>query len=125
MNYRDAKVLISATCGPANAERTPAPFLFAQAAAKLGAAVSICFVLQAPLLLKQGVGENVYAKPGGRSIRQFIDETLAAGVQFHVCDAALQLCDMTPDDLIAEVENLVGPSYLITAGLEADLVLSF
>lgn len=42
-----------------------------------------------------------------------------------MCDATLQLCDMTPDDLIDEVENLVGPLFLITQGLASDLVLTF
>jgi len=31
---------------------------------------------------------------------------------------------MTPDDLIEAVENLVGPSFLIDKGIEADLVLN-
>jgi predicted peroxiredoxin len=125
MNMSGKSVLISATFGPHHAERTPAPFLFATEAAHLGAEVGICFVLQAPLLLKHGVAEELVAKDGGRKIREFIDDALAAGVTFYVCDAALALCDMTPDDLIEEVEGLVGPSFLITRGLESDLVLSF
>ena len=119
------KVLIVATYGPANPERCPGAFLFAQEAARLGREVSLCFVLQAPLLLKKGLAEALFAKPGGRSIREFIDETLAAGAQFYVCDAALQLCDMVPADLIEEVETLVGPSFPITEGLRSDLVLTF
>jgi predicted peroxiredoxin len=121
---QDKKVMIVATFGPANPERCPGAFLFAQEAANQGAEVSLCFVLQAPLLLKKGVSENLFAKPGGRSIRQFIDETLASGVNFYVCDAALELCDMTPDDIIEEVDNLIGPGFLITQGLISDLVLN-
>ncbi len=119
------KVLIVATCGPELPQRTPAPFLFAQHAAAQGHQVGICFVLQAPLLLKRDLIGTVRAKEGGRTMREWVDETLAAGVTFYVCDAALQLCDMTPDDLIDEVENLVGPSFLITQGLASDLVLTF
>lgn len=119
------RVLIVATCGPELAQRAPAPFLFAQHAAAQGHQVSICFVLQAPLLLKADLVDTIRAKDGGRTMREWIDETLAAGVAFFVCDAALQLCDMTPDDLIDEVENLVGPSFLITQGLASDLVLNF
>lgn len=119
------RVVIVATFGPANAERCPAPFLAAQESARLGAAVSLFFVLQAPLLLKRGVGEKTFAKPGGRSIKQFIDETLAMGVKFYVCSAALELCDLKPEDVIDEVENLVGLSYLITQGWDADLTLTF
>ena len=46
-------------------------------------------------------------------------------MKFYVCDTALSLCDMTPEDLIEEVEDLVGPSFLIKEGLKSDLVLSF
>ena len=119
------KVFITATFGPANPERCPGAFLFAQEAVKTGAEVSLCFVLQAPLLLKKGVAETLYAKEGGRSVREFIDDTLAAGVTLYACDAAMELCDMRPEDLIDEIDLLVGPSFVITEGLKSDLVLTF
>lgn len=123
--YAGKQVLVVATFGSSNPERCPAPFMFAGEAVKAGAEAGICFVLQAPQLLKQGVAENLRAKEGGRTIREFIDEALALGVKFHVCDAALQLCNMTPEDLIEEVDELVGPSFLIKQGLQSDLVLTF
>lgn len=125
MDYKNAKVLIVATCGPENPERCAAPFFFAQQAADLGASVSICFILQSPLLLKPGIAENLRAKEGGSPISDFIQIALKAGVEFNVCDAALKMNDMSPDDMIEEVDNLVGPSFLVTRGLESDLVLSF
>ena len=123
--YTGKKVFVIATFGSANPERCPAPFVFAGEAAKAGAEVGINFVLQAPLILKQGVAETLHSKEGGRTIREFIDEALGLGVKFYVCDTALALCDMTPEDLIEEAEDLVGPSFLIKKGLESDLVLSF
>ena len=123
--YAGKKVFVIATFGSANPERCPAPFVFAGEAAKAGAEVGINFVLQAPLILRQGVAETLHSKEGGRTIREFIDEALGLGVKFYVCDTALALCDMTPDDLIEEAEDLVGPSFLIKKGLESDLVLSF
>jgi predicted peroxiredoxin len=123
--YTGKKVFVIATFGSANPERCPAPFVFAGEAAKAGAEVGINFVLQAPLMLKQGVAETLHSKEGGRTIREFIDEALGLGVKFYVCDTALALCDMTPEDLIEEAEDLVGPSFLIKKGLESDLVLSF
>jgi predicted peroxiredoxin len=125
MDPKGKSVLIVATFGPEAPARCPAPFMFAQAGAASGAEVSLFFVLQGVRLLKRGIAETVYAKEGGRSMRQFMDEALQAGAKFYVCAAALELNDMTPDDLVDEVENLVGPSFLITKGLEADLVLSF
>jgi predicted peroxiredoxin len=124
-DYAGKKVFIIATFGSKNPERCPAPFMFAGEAVKAGAEAGICFVLQAPQILKQGVAENLRAKDGGRTIREFIDEALGQGVRFYVCDAALQLCDMVPEDLIEEVEELVGPSFVVKQGLKSDLVLSF
>ena len=89
------------------------------------AEVSMLFTMQGTQLLKQGVAENLYAKEGGRSISQFIKDTLDAGVTFYVCAASLELNDMSPDDLIEDVDNLVGSTFLITQGLDADLVLNF
>jgi predicted peroxiredoxin len=125
MDPTGRKVLIVATTGPKAPERCIAPFLFAREAALKGARVSVCFVLRGVLLLKKGVAETLYAKEGGDPLSDFVRHALVAGVEFYVCDAALQMCDMTPDDLIEEVENLVGPSFLITKGIEADLVLNF
>lgn len=123
--YAGKKVLIVATFGSDDPERCPGPFVFAVEAAKAGAQTGINFVLQAPLIPKQGVAENLRPKKDARTIREFIDEALEAGVNFYVCDTALQLCEMTPEDLIEEVEDLVGPSFLIKEGLKSDLVLSF
>ena len=125
MNPKDAKILILATANPENPKQCPAPFLFAQEAAKLGASVNICFVAEAPLMLKQGVAEKVYPKPNERPLSGLIAETIEAGVTICVCGAALELVGMTPDDLIEAVEDLVGPSFPITEGLKSDLVLTF
>ena len=125
MDPKGKTVFIVATTGPEAPERAAAPFFFGREAALKGAQVSICFVLRSALLLKKGVAENLRAQEGGHPLSAFVKAALRAGVEFNVCDAALQMCEMTPDDLMDEVENLVGPSFLITKGLEADLVLNF
>ncbi len=125
MDPEDSKILIVMSSGPKNAERCAAPFFFAQGAAAMEADVSMFFTMQGTLLLKQGVADDVYAKPGGRPISQFIQAALQAGVKFYVCAASLELNDMAPDDLIEEVENLVGSTFVVTKGLESDLVLNF
>ena len=50
---------------------------------------------------------------------------LETGVKISVYGAALDLVGMTPDDLMDAVEDLVGFSFLITAGLKSDLALTF
>ena len=125
MSDETEKVLIVFTSGPGTPERCAAPFFFATGAAAMGYDVSMFFTMQGTQLLKQGVAERVYPKEGGRPISEFIQNALNADVQFFVCSASLELNDMTPDDLIEEVDNLVGSIFLTERGLESDLVLSF
>jgi hypothetical protein len=121
----DATVFIVMTSGPDTPERCAAPFFFAQSAAAMEAEVGMFFTMQGTRLLKKGVAEQVYAKEGGQPISEFIQATLKAGVNFYVCAASLELNDMTPEDLIEAVEDLVGSTFLITKGLDSDLVLNF
>lgn len=124
MDPKGKRILIVATHGPEAPDRCTAPFFFARKAAVLGSKVSICFILHSALLLKQGIAETICGKEGGRTVRDFLDHATAAGVGLYACDAALKMNDMNPEDLIEEVDNLVGPNFLITEGLEADLVLT-
>jgi uncharacterized protein len=119
------KVIIVHTQGPDDPVQCGAPFLYAQDAAAQGYATEIFFTTRGTALLKKGVAETVFPKAGGRSIKQFIAETMAKGVRLVVCAPSLALNDMTEDDLIDEADNLVGTAYLIKQGLEADLVLTF
>jgi hypothetical protein len=125
MDITGKQVLMVVSTGTESPERCTAPFFFAQTASRKGARVSMCFILKGAELLKAGVGDTLYARENGRPVSDFIHLALKTGVEFYVCDAALQACDMTSDDLIDEVENLVGPSFLIEKGLAADLVLNF
>ena len=64
-NYTHKQVLVVATFGSANPERCPAPFMFVGEAVKAGAEAGICFILQAPQLLKRGVAETLRPRQGG------------------------------------------------------------
>lgn len=124
MDPKGKRILIVATHGPEAPDLCAAPFFFAQKAAHLGGRVTVCFILHSALLLKPGVAEAICGKEGGVSVRRFMDLALKSGVEFSACDAALKMNNMTPEEMIEEVEQLVGPNYLITEGLEADLVLT-
>jgi predicted peroxiredoxin len=117
MSDEPEKILIVFTSGPDTPARCAAPFFFATGAAAMGYDVSMFFTMQATQLLKLGVAE--------RPISEFIRSALDADVKFFVCSASLELNDMSPDDLIEDVDNLVGSVFLTERGLESDLVLSF
>jgi predicted peroxiredoxin len=125
MPVEPKKILMMLTSGPGTPERCAAPFFFAIGAAKMGHEVSLFFTMQATQLLKKGVAENICAKEGGRPLSQFIQHALAAGVNFYICSASLELNSMSQVDLIEQVDNLVSSTFLTKRGLESDLVLSF
>jgi predicted peroxiredoxin len=77
------------------------------------------------LLMKKGVAADLYAKDGGKLVIDFIRDAKEAGVEICVCSAALQLHEMTPDELIEECDGVVGAAYMVEQGLEATMVLTY
>ena len=83
------------------------------------------FQIDGVLLMKKGEADELYAKEGGKKIIDFICEAKEADVEMRVCSAALQLHDMTEDDLIEECDGVVGAAYMTDVGMESDLVLTY
>lgn len=75
--------------------------------------------------MKKGVAENLVVKEGGKPIIDFIRQAKDIDVTMYVCSPSLELNDMTEDDLIEEVDGVVGGAYLIEQSIEADAVLNF
>lgn len=121
----DGRATIFVTHGPKTPQRCATPFYMASTALAMDCEAEMIFQIDGVLLMKKGVAENLYAKDGGKQIIDFIREAKEAGVVMHVCSAALQLHDMTPDDLIDECDDVVGAAHMIDAGLESDLVLVY
>ena len=65
------------------------------------------------------------AKEGGKLIIDFIREAKESGVEMRVCSAALQLHEMTEDDLIVECDGVGGAAYMVDVGLESGMVLNY
>lgn len=121
----EGKVVIFVTSGPETPQRCATPFYMASVAMAMDSEALMIFQIDGVLLLKEGVAEGIVAKEGGKRIIDFIREAKEAGVEMQVCSAALQLHDMTPDDLIAECDGVVGAAYMTEEGLEADMVLCY
>jgi hypothetical protein len=62
---------------------------------------------------------------GGKRIIDFIKEAKDAGVEMRVCSAALQLHDMTEDDLIDECDGVIGAAYMVDVGMDSAMVLNY
>jgi len=121
----EGKVTIFVTTGPQTPQRCATPFYMASVAAAMDSEAEMIFQIDGVLLMKKGVAHDLFAKEGGKSIIDFIREAKEADVEMRVCSAALQLHDMTEDDLIEECDGVVGAAYMTDVGLESDLVLTY
>jgi len=121
----EGNVVVFVTSGPETPQRCATPFYMANIAAAMDNEAEMIFQIDGVLLLKKGVAEGLYAKEGGKKIIDFIREAKEAGVEMKVCSAALQLHDMTEDDLIDECDGVVGAAYMTDQGLDAQLVLCY
>lgn len=121
----EGKVTIFVTFGPETPQRCATPFYMANVAMAMDNEAEMIFQIDGTLLLKKGVAEGIVAKEGGKKIIDFIREAKEAGVEMRVCSASLQLHDMTEDDLIEEVDGVVGAAYMTDVGMDSDLVLSY
>ena len=97
----------------------------ASVAAAMDNETEMIFQIDGVLLMKKGEADELYAKEDGKKIIDFIREAKEADVEMRVCSAALQLHDMTEDDLIEECDGVVGAAYMTDVGLESDLVLNY
>ena len=121
----DGKVIIFMTSGPKTPERCATPFYTAAMACVMDAEASVFCQIDGAALMKKGVAANLEALEGGKTILGFIQDAKEAGVEIYVCSAAMQLHDMTEDDLIEECNGVVGAAYMVEEGLEANLVLTY
>jgi len=121
----DGKVVVFVTSGPETPQRCATPFYMASIAAAMDNEAELIFQIDGVLLMKKGVAETIVAKEGGKTILEFLREAKEAGAEMRVCSAALQLHDMTEDDLIEECDGVVGAAYMTDEGLDADLVLCY
>lgn len=119
------RILYIHTSGPDTPERTASPFFLATAGCLLDHEVTMLFTMRGTMLMKKGVAENLRVKEGGETLRYFIDQALESGVKFLVCTPSLDLNDMTRDDLIDEVSEIVGGTFVNEEALASDLVVSF
>jgi uncharacterized protein len=120
----DEKVLIVMTSGPDRPQRCATPFFLAQLAAVMEQQVRMIFTIDGILLLKKGVAEKTFAREGGKFISEYLQEALDAGVEMYGCTPALELHDLTTDDLIDGTQMAGGAALMEWAG-ESQIVLTF
>jgi len=120
----DERIVIMMTSGPDTPRRCATPFFMATLAAAMEYDVTMFFTIDGTLLLKKGMAKTVFPKEGGKSVEEFLNEALEAGVKMTACTASTELHGLTPADLIDGVKMVGGASFWqMTEG--AKTVVSF
>jgi uncharacterized protein len=112
-------LIVMANTDPRNGEELGAPIFQATVAAAMDYEVEVICTATAGRLLKKGVAEKLYVKPGSpKSVYDFIKDAHEAGVKFYSCSPNLDLFNMTKDDMIPECEGIIGGAHLIEQVME-------
>jgi predicted peroxiredoxin len=105
------RVVIMMTSGPDTPRRCATPFFMATLAAAMDYEVTMFFTIDGTLLLKKGLAKTVVPKAGGKSVEEFLNEALEAGVKMTACTASTELHGLVPEDLIDGVKMVGGASF--------------
>lgn len=108
-------MIILLNTNPSNPAEVGAPFFQATIAASMEYEVELIFTGASGQLAQRGVAEKIpLPGAGARSLYDVIKQAHEAGVSLKVCAPARELL---VDELIPEVEETVGGSYLVTAAM--------
>jgi len=118
-----SKILYVQTSGVDTPERLYAPFILATTAAAMDIEAQVYFLIKGVTVARKGEAEKI--KLGGSpSLREVMDQALAAGVKLLVCEQSCQLLEIPRGDFTSEAQ-IVGAATLNDLVLDADAVLTF
>lgn len=122
----EQSILIIMTSGPSTPSRCATPFFLGSILAAMDADVRIFFTMEGVRLIQKGVAENLVAMEGGKKIIDFLREAKAAGVKLNACMPAMPGYEIDiKNDIIDEVDEVVGGGVLADLILTSDKVISF
>lgn len=106
-------IVILATTDLSKGQELGVPIFQASAAAAMGYDSVVICTATASEFMKKGVAEQVYLRPGDRSLYHFVKDAHLAGVRFYCCSPTADLYAPRPDDLIDECAGVIGRRQLI------------
>lgn len=122
----EKSVVIIMTSGPSTPQRCATPFYLGAILASMDAEVTIFFTMEGVRLLEKGVAEELVAMKDGKPIIDFMRDAKKAGVKFCGCLPAMPGYDLDEkNDIIEEVDEMIGGGSLADMILSADKVMSF
>ena len=117
------KLLYVQTSGINTPRRLYSPFVLAMTAKAMDIDATIYFLGEGVTVVKKGAVDNI--KEGQfPTVRQIMDQAIAAGVKLRVCEQSCQLLDIARGDFIPEAQ-VVGAASLNDLVLDADGTMWF
>jgi len=99
-----SKILYIQTSGLDTPERLYAPFILGATARAMDVEASIFFMIKGVTVVKKGEAEKV--KIGSfPSLKEVMDQALAAGVKMYICEQSTQLLGLARGDFIHEDQD--------------------
>ena len=118
-----SKILYVQTSGLDTPERLYAPFILGATARAMDVDASIFFMIKGVTVVKKGEAEKV--KIGCfPSLKEVMDQALAAGVKMPICEQSTQLLGLARGDFIPEAK-IAGAGTLNDLALDADATVTF
>jgi hypothetical protein len=120
-------VIVMWAADPRRPVQAAAPFVYALAARAMEVDVQMHFTSSAVRWLVQGEAEGGFTDAGGtRSVRDWLREAHAAGVELYACAMALAEHRRDGENLVAEVAGVAGAATVIGLAMDpATRVLIF
>ena len=113
-------LIVMVNTDPNNPSELGAPFFQATVAAAMEYDVEVVMTGRAGELAVKGVAENIQVQGDSpKTVYDIIKDAHEAGVKFKVCTATMETWG---DNLIPEIEEIVGGAYLISEAMDDDTV---
>jgi len=117
------RILYVQTSGVDSPKRLYSPFVLAMTAKAMDIDATIYFLGLGITVVKKGEAEKV--KEGNfPTVKEIMDQAVAAGVKFLVCEQSTQLLNLSRGDFVKEAK-VVGAATLNDLVLDADATMWF
>ncbi|HYF77051.1 MAG TPA: DsrE family protein [Symbiobacteriaceae bacterium] len=119
------KYLYMQTNGPEAPAKVALPFQLAAAAAMVGNDATVVLSALGCTLAKKGVADELVITPEMPRLKHFIDLARECGVQVLVCSGGLDVTGLKPNDLVEELDGIIGGMTFNEMAAESEVVMIF
>ncbi len=111
----DKLAIMLLTIDPDHPHVCGTPFFQAAAAAAMDVDVEIYFASRSVRLLIEGIADSIYPSDDlTKTVYGFMKDAADLGVKFFACGGAMEPCDVTKEQLVAECTGIAGAATFVT-----------